>query len=245
MQPWSQPLLWQAVSGAVACDPYFGNVVLLMGYEGANGSTGAPGMTDQSPSAHGNANVVGAAQISTTQKKFGASSLSLNGTNSQINFAYSNDWNLGAGNFTIECWVYPTTISGTQFIVGPWQAAPNLGWTLVINGPNIEFHLSTTGSDNLAPVINLSSITANSWYFVTVDYDGIKYRMYVNGTTVSTSATTHTIYNPSLAIGIGANSSGNGSFLAGYIDELRITKGFARYASDSGYTVPASAFPRS
>ena len=226
-------------------DPHFGQVVLLMGYEGANGSTGAPGMTDESPSVHGNANVVGAAQISTTQEKFGASSLSLNGTNSQINFAYSNDWNLGAGPFTIECWIYPTTISGTQFIVGPWQAAPNLGWTLVINGPNIEFHLSTTGSDNLAPVINLSSITANTWYSVAVDYDGIKYRMYVNGTTVSTSATTHTIYNPSLAIGIGANSSGNGSFLAGYIDELRITKGFARYASDSGYTVPASAFPRS
>jgi hypothetical protein len=68
--------------------------------------------------------------------------------------------------------------------------------------------------------------------------------MYVNGTTVSTSATTHTIYNPSLAIGIGANSSGSGSFLAGYIDELRITKGVARYASDSGFAVPTAAFPR-
>ncbi len=31
----------------------------------------------------------------------------------------------------------------------------------------------------------------------------------------------------------------------GWIDELRITKGVARYASDSGFAVPTSAYPRS
>jgi hypothetical protein len=31
----------------------------------------------------------------------------------------------------------------------------------------------------------------------------------------------------------------------GWIDELRITKGVARYASDGGFTVPTAAFPRS
>ena len=33
--------------------------------------------------------------------------------------------------------------------------------------------------------------------------------------------------------------------LTGWIDELRITKGVARYDSDSGFTVPTAAFPRS
>ncbi len=34
-------------------------------------------------------------------------------------------------------------------------------------------------------------------------------------------------------------------FLIGWLDELRITKGVARYASDGGFTVPTAAFPRS
>ena len=64
---------------AIACDPYFANTVLLMGYEGADASTGAPGMTDESPAAHGTATVTGAAQIDTAQFKFGTSSLLLAG----------------------------------------------------------------------------------------------------------------------------------------------------------------------
>src|SRR6516164_5550856 len=111
MRPWSQPLLWPHPSGAVACDPYFGNTVLLMGFNGANGSTGAPGMTDESPSAHGNAFIVSPAQISTTQFKFGPSAGLFNGTTAQINFSSSADWNLGAGQFTIESWIYPTSVS--------------------------------------------------------------------------------------------------------------------------------------
>src|SRR6516225_7956565 len=107
MRPWSQPLLWPHPSGAVACDPYFGNVVLLMGFEGTNGSTGAPGMTDESPAAHGTGAIAGTTSISTAQFKFGTSSLISDG-NSDVNFADSADWKLSSANsdqYTIECWI--------------------------------------------------------------------------------------------------------------------------------------------
>jgi hypothetical protein len=40
-------------------------------------------------------------------------------------------------------------------------------------------------------------------------------------------------------------ATGVGYYLDGWIDEVRITKGVARYASNSGFTVPTAAFPRS
>src|SRR5215831_10433940 len=123
MQPWSQPLLWKTVSGAVACDPYFGNVVLLMGYEGTNGSTGAPGMTDESPAAHGTALVSGA-QISTAQEKFGTSSL-FPGVTGYIDFPTSNDWYLSSANssqFTIEMWIYVTNLTGGGYLINRGQS---------------------------------------------------------------------------------------------------------------------------
>ena len=71
-----------------------------MGFEGSNGSTGAPGMTDESPSHHGTATVTGTASISTAAFKFGTSSLLLNG--GVIQFPDSNDWWFAGNPFTID-----------------------------------------------------------------------------------------------------------------------------------------------
>src|SRR6516225_7730078 len=130
MQPWSQPLLWKATSTAVACDPYFGNVVLLMGYEGTNGATTGPGVTDESPAAHGAATLLGAGvSINTGTFKFGTSSLATG--NARTQYADSNDWNLGGGQFTVEFWAnFLNPISTTEFLIGQWQSAGNLGWEI-------------------------------------------------------------------------------------------------------------------
>ncbi|QKC83613.1 LamG-like jellyroll fold domain-containing protein [Mesorhizobium sp. NZP2077] len=68
--------------------------------------------------------------------------------------------------------------------------------------------------------------------------------MYLNGTMVASS--THRTINPSGAVlSIGADGNTSGFNFNGWIDEVRITKGVARYASDSGFTAPTAAFPRS
>ncbi|TIL80512.1 MAG: LamG domain-containing protein, partial [Mesorhizobium sp.] len=51
-------------------------------------------------------------------------------------------------------------------------------------------------------------------------------------------------FNAATVLAIGSTSAGARSF-NGWIDELRITKGVARYASDGGFTPPTAAFPRS
>jgi len=238
MQPWSQPLLWKTVSGAVACDPYFGNVVLLMGYEGTNGSTGAPGMTDESPAAHGTALVSGA-QISTAQEKFGTSSL-FPGVTGYIDFPTSNDWYLSSANssqFTIEMWIYVTNLTGGGYLINRGQSGQENYLITYSAGGEFTFGLSTDGITANYQYINTSgaALTANTWAHVAVDKDATgKIRIYKNGTMYGNSTPANsTFYSgsaQSLYIGIrpGSNS------ITGYIDDLRITKGIARYASDGG-----------
>lgn len=231
--------------GGGATDPYWNNVVLLMPYEGADAATGSPGMDDFSPAAHGTATVAAQAQIDTAQFKFGASSLILDGVGDCIKYNDSNDWNLAAGSFTLECWIRTGTIAlGNYFIMGQWNVAPNLGWLLYQTSAALAWNVSTTGSNNLADIGTASILSVNTWYAVCLDYNGIKYRLYLDGVMVGSSTTTRTIFDSTLQFAIGANSGG-GSAFNGWIDEVRITKGVARYASDGGYTPATVAFPLS
>jgi hypothetical protein len=233
-------------------DPYWSNVVLLMGFEGANGSTGAPGMNDESPHAHGtatNTNTI----ITTTSEKFGSSSLYMNYngvTGSVITFPTGSDWQLGSGPFTIEMWVScDTSIGGFgPCLVGLWGASGNFSWLLSVQGQKLCWNTSTTGSNNLGDIIGFSSLPygtpGGAWIHVGIDFDGSKYRLYNNGFTDGSFSTPRTLFNSTAPLSIGANYNATSLQFDGFIDELRITKGIARYASDSGYTVPTAAFPR-
>ena len=249
MRPWSQPLLWPHPSGAVASDPHFAQVVLLMGFEGANGATAGPGMTDESPSAHGVAGN-GGGTISTAQFKFGASSL-FPGVTGFINYVDSPDWTLSptanSNQFTVEVWIYITNMTGGGYILNQGQSGQESWvWTYTSAG-EMSFAFSTDGVTANMQSFNTSgaAIGTGTWYHVVVEKDATgKIRIYKNGTMYGNLTPANSIFfNSNQTLSIGIRPGGNS--LTGYMDELRITKGFARYASDSGYTVPTAAFPRS
>ena len=243
MRPWSQPLLWPHPSAAVACDPYFGNVVLLMGYEGPNGST-TTGFQDESPSAHGFGNPVGAV-IDTSQFKFGTSSVRLN--NAAIIFGNSADWHFGSGQYTVECWFRPNSNPGQGFFVGQWLTVGNSAWVMNtgVSGSTLTWNMSPDGGTTNIVAFNGSwAFATGTWYHIAVDFDGTNTRGYVNGVMVGKYTTPVTIFTSSNNLGIGANSGATSFIVDGWMDELRITKGVARYASDSGFAVPTAAFPR-
>jgi hypothetical protein len=245
----------QACSNVVpAGDPYFSNVVLLMGYEGANLATGAPGMTDESSHAHGTATVT-ASYISTTSEKFGSSSLySANQggtTNAVITFPNNADWQLGSGLFTIEMWVScDSSIGGFGgYLAALWGASGNFSWVLCIQGQKLTWVISTDGTTTHADIGGFSSIPFGTpggpWTHVAIDFDGSKYRSYINGTMDASFTTPRTLFNSTAPLSIGNNYNGSNGLFGGFIDELRITKGVARYASDAGFAVPTAPFPRS
>lgn len=228
-----------------AFDPDISSVKLLMGFEGSDGSTT---FTDESPAAHGNAIFANQAQIDTAQFKFGASSLLLDGNNDQISFTDHADWSFGSGEFTVEAWVRFNSIVPVQTVVAHWRDNNNLReWLLDYRGStetDLRFGYTTTGADQTFIQGNWAP-SANTWYHVAADRDsGGTLRIYADGVMIASGSANVTFFNSTDELRIGIIHNGTNDF-NGWMDELRITKGVARYASDSGYTVPTAAFPRS
>lgn len=233
-------------------DPYYASVVLLMGFEGDDGSTGAPGMTDESPHARGDATVVNAAEIDTAQSKFGSASLKVGPFTDLVEFTDSADWHLSAANsdqFTVECWVRFNVLKSNAPFVCQLFNSGNYSWTFQTAASSDEFTFKSS-VDGTAWDVDVGSTGAGFitgvWYHLAADKDSSgKIRVYKNGVMLGSSIPTDsTIYNSLEDLAIGADKW-TGVGVNGWIDEVRITKGAARYASDAGFAVPSAAFPRS
>lgn len=227
-------------------DPHWARVVLLMGYEDVNGSTGSPGLDDESIAHHGTATAIFSAQVSTGQSRFGAASIDVH--TGPLLFPASTDWVLSSANsdqFTVECSVYFNSIADCS-LLGVWGGGFHQSWALVVlSTSHVQFDLSTTGATLDVSVDGAASLTTGAWYQIAADKDATgKIRVYVNGTMIASATPANSaMYDPGEGLYIGANQLLLDK-VNGYMDEVRITKGVARYASDSGYVTATAAFPR-
>lgn len=179
---------------------------------------------------------VGNAQISTSVVKYGTGSIAFDGTGdyldsggSTVNFAF------GTGNFTIEFWMYLN--STTQGHPIDFRPSGNNGAypALYITSNTLIYFV------NSANRITSSSLSTSTWYHVVICRSGTSTKMFINGTQDGSTYTDSTDYLcKTNGPRIGANDVGTGS-VNGYIDDLRITKGYARYTSN--FTPPTAAFP--
>lgn len=230
-------LQWPVVGG----DPDFSSVTLLLHLDGTNGSTT---FTDTSSSPK-TVTGVGSAQISTAEAKFGQSLL-LNDANSYINYLTTPDnvgFQFGTGAFTLEAWIYliskPRNIAA---IIATNTASFTTGsYYFVVDSSN---KLQFGGSGlSISALISASTISTGQWYHVAATRSGTTTRIFINGTLEDTETGDTTSYNYStdnLLIGRnGWDSSGSQGFY-GYIDDVRITKGVARYTTT--FTPPTVPF---
>jgi len=187
---------------------------------------------------------VGNAQISTSVVKYGTGSLAFDGSGDYLvsNAASSDLYAFGTGDFTVEFWLYLNSTSSVQVFYDSRPAsAQGLQPTIYINSSGTLFYYT-----NVANRITGSSLSANTWYHIAVARSGTSTKMFVNGTQVGSTYTDSTNYvNPALRPMIGADgfNSGTpgGNPMNGYIDDLRVTKGYARYTTT--FTPPTAAFP--
>jgi Concanavalin A-like lectin/glucanases superfamily len=239
------------VGPSVPTDPFFANVVLLMGFEGPNGST-TTGMTDESSSPHAIA-LAGQVQITTANFKFGTSSLLSDGTGDSLSSPSGVDWDLSPTNsspFTMECWARPTTASPvSRALIWRGSTANSLWFAFWIDtGGQLALWGSTTGAsfDWTVTSTGLTWVSGN-WYHFAADKDATgKVRLYRDGVMVKSATPANSVMagQTGHALTIWSDGIAGRSWL-GNGDEVRITKGVARYATDTSFTVPAAAFPRS
>lgn len=207
----------------------------LLHMDGANASTTFTDESGKTWTASGNA------KISTAQSKFGGAAGLFDGNADVITTPDSTDFDFGAGNFTIDFWAY--FISGGQYELVTKRA----GWT---NFAPFDVALDNTGVNALSSA-NGSSwgvllqwthgglVTTGNWHHFAFVRNGNVWSLYFNGVSKASATVSQTVMTNTTTVSCGATSSGDRS-LNGYLDEVRISKGIARWTSD--FTPPTQPY---
>ncbi len=215
----------------------FANVLLLIGFEGADASTAT---TDESSFAR-TLTVAGNAQIDTAQFKFGASSGLFDGSTDAWTAADSADWNIGAGDLTIEMWFRPAAIGSRQFLCGQTASGAASVRNLVEITAAGKLRYLSNGSAN-ADIVGTTTLVAGTWYHLAFTKESTTYRIFVDGNLEASTTATITFSDSSNPFGVGRCGAHATATANGHIDEFRYTGNVARYTAS--FTPPAAAFPR-
>ena len=219
----------------VPVDPQFGSVTLLLHGNGTNGSTT---ITDNSPNTK-TISRFGNTQISTAQSKFGGASIAFDGSGDYLKTQLSSDFNMFQQNFTAEFWVYFNAVTGTPHILnmGGSSEYDAGGRATVWVNSSLFLLLSTNGGG----ITGATTLAVNTWYHVALTKASGTWQLWLNGVSQGTTASTVFPTSSLQEIGIGSQHYQTNNFFNGYIDDLRITKGVARYTAN--FTPPAAPFP--
>lgn len=229
-------------AGAAPVAPELYTKLLLHG-EGANNSVV---FTDASPLLRGNATVYGNAKVSTAQFKFGSASILMDGAADALTYPTSSDWDFGTGDFTIDAWVRIAAYGATPQVIvcHPLNGTDfSTRWLLYVQtdgAVNFDGYIS-----NVSQGMNIASaagtIPVNTWKHVAIVRSGNTFTLYVDGVSAGTASTANAIPTITGELVIGAlDKSPLDWTINGHIDELRISKGIARWTAT--FNVPAAPY---
>lgn len=203
-----------------------GGTALLLHFDGTNGSTS---VTDSSANAIA-CTAAGTAEISTAQSKFGGASIYLDGAGCVQ--ATDAALNPGTGNFTLEAWVRPTSITFNQIF--SYRPATNASLAFYDDSGTSRANYRYGRFDQPT-----SGYVVNEWHHVALVRSGGDVTLYLNGTSVASASGDGDIDTSTLTIGAVDENDTSETFI-GYIDEVRVTIGSALYTSN--FTPPTAAF---
>jgi hypothetical protein len=215
-------------------DPFFSNVALLMNMNGANGSTT---FTDSSSNAMG-VTPGGSAVISTAQSKFGGASGFFDGGGALF-FTPTDSTRFGTGDFTVEFWLYATSSPNDNQVIISFNSWPNTTGFAIGYGNSAIF--AYTGG--FASATSYPRESNNAWHHYALCRSAGQLRMFVNGQNATATSTTG-VFTNNFTDGLQTIGKPTdidvGYRLHGYLDDLRVTKGVARY--ENNFTPPQGQF---
>jgi len=223
----------------MAGDPYWNSVVLAMHMDGTNGSTTFTDQKGNTVTASGNA------QISTAQfapLNGNGSSALFDGSGDYLTIPTSTSFDVGSGDFCIEFWLRST--GGWSGLVsrdaGTFATAGN--WYLYMQSGYVAFFPISYSSG--APLLTSSGVTVNNgaWHHVALVRNGSNWVIADDGISRASATWSGAMATTTNGLRVGNDATQAGDDFSGNIDDLRFTKGFARYTSFP-FTPPAAPFP--
>ena len=211
-------------------DPYWANVVSLLHFDpitdGQTSTTDEKGLTWTFNSAN----------LTTSQKRFGSGSLSL-GSPKSISTGMTSGFDFSTGNFTVEMWVKPSNVSSISALISTRDMASGAGWQIFMGADGGFFVQTQVTSISSAAGLASTSVFKH----IALSRSGSTSRLFVDGVVVA-SGTLNIDPSPAETVYIGRTSSeATPYYFNGHIDEVRVTKGVARYTGN--FTPSSDPFP--
>lgn len=226
-------------------DPSFASVSLL-----------ARGAAYQDDSSNSNTLTNAGATLETGTTKFGGGSYGFLTNSTCIDIASSTSLDISSGDWTVEMWAYHSAAdTGTHHIMAfgdTGSALAGYGWGFRIQSGRFYVQYQQPNSSTTTKQSASIGWTNNTWHHIAFTRSGDTLRYYIDGNEIGPNGGNPTNSdvsggdpgqdNEEITIGSRRQS---GSIAAdswgGYLEEVRVTKGVARYTA-STYTVPTTAF---
>ncbi|MBD2210189.1 LamG domain-containing protein [Nostoc linckia FACHB-104] len=219
---------------------YSNRLLLLKG----NGTDGQSTFTDNS-SYNRTITNQGSPIITTSQSRFDGSSIYFDGASS-LSMPSASELSIGNGDFTIQAWIQPLSVTGSRVILDRYSASVAWSWWFGLNGNKLRFVVRSSPADsNWTDITGSVSLPLLQWSYVgvRVTVDTVIHPtnkslvLWVNG--ARDGSATHTIsLNSSLPLTVGRSQVTANNYFYGYLDDLRFSN-----RSEDLSIIPGRGFP--
>jgi len=176
--------------------------------------------------------------FSDTIKKFGYAGYF---NSSYLTALDSSDWNFGSNNFTIDTWVRFDSFGTFNTILSQWQDTANFMSFQVNSVEGLTFQAYSFLNGTFVLNQGSLSMVTDTWYHVAVVRNGSNWNLYIDGISVANTTSSYIIDDYSGEIRVGyLGYPGYPNHFNGYMDELRVSKGIARWTSN--FIVPIEEY---
>jgi len=180
----------------------------------------------------------GNAHVDTAQSKFGGACGYFAGAGGYLSSPNSADFDFGTGNWTIDFWLY---LGGDQVATAIVSGCKSAGGKWAVDVRTDEKVMVTwLGADKL---LSDAAIPYLAWRHIAAVRNGNTATLYVNGVAQADNddCTGDTIDSSGEGLVVGRLLTDTDNYYYnGYIDELRISKGIARWTAN--FTPPTRAY---
>jgi hypothetical protein len=179
-------------------------------------------------------------QVVTTNPKFGiGSTLHDGGLDSYYYPGNDSALGLGSGDWTVDFWVWfiDRTVHTNTTILVDYRPGIQGAYPTIYKDTS---HYMAYYTDSSVRITGTTAVSNNTWYHVAVvRYSGTT-KLYVNGTQEGSSYTDSNTYLTGTQRPLIGNGWDGGYALYGYLEEVRISKGIARWTTN--FTPPTSEY---
>jgi hypothetical protein len=214
-----------------------GTTVLLLKGNGTNNGTTFTDDGHKALTATRNGNTI----TSTTEYKYGTASIYFDGTGDYLSYSTGKDnFNFLNSNFTIECWIRPSNVTGARVIFSKRANTGTYGgFIFQCNGNKLNILATNNGSSWGINLDSTSTLSTNTWYHVAVTRLYDTFKIFIDGNLEGSQTIEDFIISTNTDnVVIGAGGATGGQEFFGYIDDLRIVRGASLY--NTNFTPPTS-----